>query len=155
MARARGIKIVAKNRKARHDYHILETYEAGIALKGTEVKSIRSGAINLADSYAQIKNGELFLIGCHISPYEHGNRFNVDTLRERKLLMHRHEIDRLDGKLKEQGLTLVPLEIYFKNGKVKLGLGLAKGKRDYDKRQALAKRQAERDIDRSLKEFNR
>ncbi len=155
MARARGIKIVAKNRKARHDYHILETYEAGVALKGTEVKSIRLGAINLADSYAQIKNGELFLIGCHISPYEHGNRYNVDPLRERKLLMHRHEIDRLDGKLKQQGLTLVPLEIYFKNGKVKLGLGLAKGKRDYDKRQDLAKRQAERDIDRTLKEYNR
>jgi SsrA-binding protein len=151
MAKKRGIKSIASNRKARHQYHILESYEAGIVLKGTEVKSIRQGHVNLAESYAQIKNGELFLVGCHISPYEQGNRFNVDPLRDRKLLMHRREIDRLYGQVKQQGLTLVPLELYFKDGKVKVSVGLARGKKDYDKRRDLARKEADREIERSLK----
>lgn len=155
MAKKSGIKTIAKNRKAYHNYEILETYEAGIVLKGTEVKSVRQGAVNLNDSYAQIKSGELFLIGVHISPYEQGNRFNVDPTRTRKLLMHRREIDRLYGKVKQQGLTLVPLSFYFKDSKVKVELGLARGKRDYDKRQSLMEKQAKRDIDRQLKKQNR
>ncbi|NLW23931.1 MAG: SsrA-binding protein SmpB [Clostridia bacterium] len=146
------VKVITENRKARHDYHILETYEAGIELKGTEVKSLRSGKANLKDSYAQVENGELFLFNMHISPYEQGNRFNVDPVRKRKLLMHKKEIMRLLGKTKEKGLTLVPLKAYFTRGKVKIELALAKGKKLYDKREAQAEKSAQRDIDKALKQ---
>lgn len=146
------VKVITENRKARHDYHILETYEAGIELKGTEVKSLRSGKANLKDSYAQVESGELFLFNMHISPYEQGNRFNVDPVRKRKLLMHKKEIMRLLGKTKEKGLTLVPLKAYFTRGKVKIELALAKGKKLYDKREAQAEKSAQRDIDKALKQ---
>lgn len=135
---------IAENRKARHDYHIEETMEAGIALQGTEVKSLRLGRVNLRDSYARVENGEVFLYGMHISPYEQGNRFNHDPLRVRKLLLHKREIRRLIGKTREEGYTLVPTRLYFKNGKAKVELALAKGKKLYDKREAIAKRDAER-----------
>ncbi len=127
-----NIKIIAKNKKSRHDYFILSTYEAGIILQGTEVKSIRENRINFMDSYARVKDGELWLVGMHISPYEKANLFNHDPLRPRKLLMHSREIERLRRDTEEKGLTLVPLSIYLKNGLVKLGLGLAKGKHLYD-----------------------
>ena len=147
------IKIISENRKARHDYFIHETYEAGIALKGTEVKALRQGKSNLKDSYAQIdKQAELYLHNLHISPYEQGNQFNHDPLRVRKLLMHKGEINKLLGKIKEQGYTLVPLKLYFTNGKVKVELALAKGKKLYDKRQSLAEKEAGRQIERALKE---
>ena len=152
---AESIKIVSENRKARHDYHIHETYEAGIALTGTEVKSLRAGKANLKDSYARVDNGELMLHNMHISPYEQGNRFNHDPLRTRKLLMHRHEINRLVGKTKEKGYTLVPLKLYFTRGKAKLELGLASGKHTYDKRQDLAERDAKREMDREFRERQR
>ncbi len=135
---------IAENRKARHDYHIEETMEAGIALQGTEVKSLRLGRVNLRDSYARVENGEVFLYGMHISPYEQGNRFNHDPLRVRKLLLHKREIRRLIGKTRDEGYTLVPTRLYFKNGKAKVELALAKGKKLYDKREAIAKRDAER-----------
>jgi len=141
------------NRKARHDYHIEETIEAGIVLQGTEVKSLRLGRVNLRDSFAKISKGEVFLHGLHISPYEHGNRFNHDPLRIRKLLLHRREINRLIGRVQEQGYTLVPLRLYFKNGIAKVELALAKGKRLHDKRDALARKDAERRIERVLKEY--
>jgi len=144
-------KIVTTNRKARHDYHIVDTMEAGIVLKGTEVKSIRLGKVNLKDSYATIKNGELFLIGMHISPYDFGNIFNHDPERERKLLMHRREIRKLFGKVQIQGMTLVPLKLYFKKGKVKVQLALASGKKQFDRRHDIAKRDAEREMRRALK----
>jgi SsrA-binding protein len=147
-----GIKIATENRKARHDYHIHETYEAGIALTGTEVKSLRAGKANLKDSYARIDNAELMLHNMHISPYEQGNRFNHEPLRTRKLLMHRYEINKLIGKTKEKGYTLVPLKLYFTKGKVKVELGLASGKHTYDKRQDLAERDAKRDMERTLRE---
>lgn len=151
-----GIKIVSENRKARHDYHIHETYEAGIALTGTEVKSLRAGKANLKDSYAQIdKNVELLLYNLHISAYEQGNRFNHDPVRTRKLLMHRYEINKLIGKTKEKGYTLVPLKLYFTRGKVKVEIGLATGKKNYDKRQDIAERDAKREMDRAFKERNR
>ncbi|NLM38663.1 MAG: SsrA-binding protein SmpB [Firmicutes bacterium] len=137
-------KHIADNRKARHDYHIEETIEAGIALQGTEVKSLRLGRVNLRDSYARVQNGEVFLHGVHISPYEQGNRFNHDPLRVRKLLLHKREIRRLAAKVKEEGFTLVPIKLYFKNGKCKVELALAKGKKLYDKRDSIAKREAER-----------
>lgn len=147
------IKVVAQNRKARHDYFIEQTLEAGIVLSGTEVKSIRQGKVNLKDSYAYIdKNGEVILSGMHISPYEQGNIFNKDPLRDRKLLLHRHEINRLIGYTQQKGLTLVPVQLYFKKGKVKLELGVARGKKLYDKRQDMAERDAKREIDRRLKE---
>ncbi len=146
-------KTVAENRKARHDYFVEETYEAGIALTGTEVKSLRAGRVNLRDSYARVENGELTLFNVHISPYEQGNRFNHDPLRPRKLLMHKKEIVRLFSKIREQGLTLVPLKIYFNDkGKAKVELALAKGKKHYDKRQDIAERDAQRDIDRAVKD---
>ena len=141
-------KIIAQNRKARHDYEILETYEAGIALRGTEVKSLRDGRANLKDSYAAMRNGEVWLYGVHISPYSHGNINNHDPERDRKLLLHRREIRRLIGKTKETGLTLVPLQLYFDHGKVKVELALAKGKKQYDKRESIAKRDAEREMKR-------
>jgi SsrA-binding protein len=147
-----GIKIAAENRKARHDYHIHETYEAGLVLTGTEVKSLRAGKANLKDSYARIDNGELMLHNMHISPYDQGNRFNHEPLRTRKLLMHRSEINKLIGKTKEKGYTLVPLKLYFTRGKAKLELGLASGKHTYDKRDALAERDAKRDMERTLRE---
>jgi SsrA-binding protein len=147
-----GIKVVAQNRKARHDYFIEQTMEAGIVLSGTEVKSIRQGKVNLKDCYAMIVDGEVILSGMHISPYEQGNIFNKDPLRDRKLLLHKAEIQRLIGYTQQKGLTLVPLELYLKRGKVKLELGVAKGKKLYDKREDIAEREAKRDIDRKLKE---
>ena len=144
--------MLAKNRKARHIYNILETFESGIALQGTEVKSVRDARVNLKESYARVENGELFLYNMHISPYEQGNRFNHEPLRPRKLLMHRREINRLGGYVKEKGFTLVPLSLYLRRGKVKLELALARGKRDYDKRHDIAERDAKRDMDRALKE---
>ena len=149
------MKIIAENRKARHDYIIEESFETGIVLTGTEVKSMRGGRINLKDSYAQIENGEIFLHGMHISPYEHGNIFNVDPLRPRKLLMHKREIMRLFGKVKTDGLTLVPLKVYFERDKVKVELALVRGKKLYDKREAAAEKSANREMDRAIKENGR
>ena len=149
---AEKVKVVAKNSKAYHDYFIEEKYEAGIELAGTEVKSIRQGHVNLKDSFCLIKDGEMSVIGMHISPYEKGNIFNKDPLRQRRLLMHKREILKLYGTLKQEGLTLIPLSLYFKNGRVKVELGLCKGKKLYDKRDDLAKRDAKRTIDRALKE---
>ncbi|HOB41153.1 MAG: SsrA-binding protein SmpB [Limnochordia bacterium] len=145
------IKVVTENRKARHDYFIEETMEAGIVLQGTEVKSIRLGRVNLKDSYARVENGEVFLYGMHISPYEQGNRFNHDPLRPRKLLLHKREIRRLLGKTREEGYTLVPTRLYFNRGKCKVELALAKGKRKYDKRESYAKRDAERRARQALR----
>ena len=149
------MKIIAENRKARHDYIIEESFETGIVLTGTEVKSMRGGRINLKDSYAQIENGEIFLHGMHISPYEHVNIFNVDPLRPRKLLMHKREIMRLFGKVKTDGLTLVPLKVYFERDKVKVELALVRGKKLYDKREAAAEKSAKREMDRAIKENGR
>ncbi len=155
MAITRGIKIIADNRKAFHDYFIEEKLEAGIELSGTEVKSIRQGKINLKESYVSVKDGELWLIGCNISPFEQGNRFNKDPLRTRKLLMHKREITRLYGVIKQQGLTLVPTKCYFKDGRVKIEVGIAKGKKDYDKRDAIAERESKTRIARHIKESGR
>jgi SsrA-binding protein len=152
MQKTAGIKIAAENRKARHDYHIHETFEAGIALTGTEVKSLRAGKANLKDSYARIDNGELMLHNMHISPYEQGNRFNHEPLRTRKLLMHRYEINKLLGQTKEKGYTLTPLKLYFTKGKVKVELALTTGKKNYDKRQDLAEKDAKREIDRHMRD---
>ena len=152
----KSIKIVAENRKARHDYAIHETYETGIALVGTEVKALRAGKANLKDSYAAVtKSAEVYLYNMHISPYEQGNQFNHEPLRDRKLLMHKAEIKKLIGKTREKGFTLVPLKLYFSHGKVKVELALATGKKLYDKRQSLAERAAKRDIDRAMKTRNR
>ena len=147
------IKIIAENRKARHDYFIEDEYEAGIALKGTEVKSLRQGRANLKDSYAKVKNGELYVHQMHISPYPFAYYDNHDPLRIRKLLLHRYEIKRLYGKLNERGYALIPLRLYFREGKVKVLLGLAKGKRQYDKRETMRKRDQKRDMDRIKKEY--
>ena len=144
-------QIVAQNKKARHDYFVLETYEAGIELFGTEVKSIRKGRLNLKDSWCSIDDGEIFVKGMHISPYEQGNIFNRDPMRVRKLLMHRREINRLFGVTKQQGLTLIPLSVYFLKGRAKLEVGLCKGKKNYDKRDVAAKKDAQRDIERAFK----
>jgi len=146
MPREKGRKVVASNRKARHDYAILDTYEAGMALTGTEVKSLRAGRASLVDAFAQEKSGEIFLHGLHIPEYTQGTWTNHEPRRQRKLLLNRIEIDRLLGKLKESGLTLVPLSLYFSDGWAKVELGLARGKRSYDKRQDLAKRDADREI---------
>ncbi|AEE91213.1 tmRNA-binding protein [Tepidanaerobacter acetatoxydans Re1] len=144
------------NRKARHDYHILETFEAGIALTGTEVKSVREGKCNLKDSFARIENGEIYLYNMHISPYEKGNIFNKDPLRTRKLLMHKKQINRLFGQVKEKGLTLIPLRLYLnERGLVKVELALAKGKALYDKREDAKHRDAAREIEKAFKEFNK
>ena len=145
------MKIIAENRKARHDYTIEETFEAGIELKGTEVKSMRAGRVNFKDSFAIVENGELYIHGMHISPYEQGNIFNVDPLRPRKLLMHKKEIMRLLGKTREQGLTLVPLKAYFKKDKIKIELALAKGKKLYDKRQDISKKDMKREAEKEFK----
>jgi SsrA-binding protein len=147
----KGIKVAALNRKARHDYFIEDTYECGIVLVGTEVKSVRKGALNLKDSYAQVKNGELFLHGMHISPYEQGNIFNHDPFRTRKLLAHAREIRKLNTLSQADGYSLVPLSVYFKDGKVKVELAVARGKKLYDKRASIAERDADRDMDRNLK----
>ncbi len=151
MAGERG-KIVSINRKARHDYFIEEIYEAGIALVGTEVKSIRQGKINIKDGYAQVENGEVFLYNVHISPYEQGNIFNRDPLRARKLLLHKNEIRKLIGYVQQKGYALIPLSFYLKNGLVKVELGVGIGKKKYDKRQVLAKKDAERRIEREFRE---
>ena len=143
---------IAQNKKAYHEYFVLEKYEAGVVLYGTEVKSLRQGAVNLKDSYCEIKDGELFALGVHISPYEKGNIFNREPLRPKKLLMHKREIIRLFSKVKEDGLTLVPLALYLSGSKVKVEVGLCKGKKLYDKRESDAKRQASRDIDRAMKD---
>ena len=146
-----SIKIVTQNRKARHEYHILETWEAGIVLLGTEVKSLREGHINLKDSHARISHGEIFLHNCHINPYERGGYANHDPVRVRKLLLHKREIRKLTGKVQEKGLTLIPLKVYFKDGKAKVEIALCQGKKHYDKRADIASRDAKRDMDRSLK----
>ena len=148
-------KIIAQNKKAYHDYFVDEKYEAGIALFGTEVKSIRAGAVNLKDSYCSIKNGELFVVGMHISPYEKGNIFNREPRRERKLLMHKREILKLGGYVEQKGLTLVPLSLYFSGKNVKVELGLCRGKKLYDKRDSLAEKQANREMDRKMKDSSR
>jgi SsrA-binding protein len=145
-------KTLAENRKARHDYFIEEAMEAGIALVGTEVKSLRQGKANLKDSYAEVINGEIYVKNLHISPYEQGNIFNVDPLRVRKLLIHKEQIMRLAGFIAQKGYTLVPLSLYLKNGMVKVNLGVAKGKKDYDKRDAMLEKAAKRDIDRQMKD---
>ena len=150
-----SIKIVAKNSKAFHDYFIEDKYECGIELAGTEVKSIRQGNVNLKDSFCIIKDGEISVLGMHISPYEKGNIFNKDPRRTRRLLMHKREIMRLFGKIKQDGYSLVPLSIYFKGPRVKLEVGLARGKKLYDKRDSAAKRDAKREIDRAMKSRNR
>ena len=150
-----SIKIVAENRRARHEYHIHETFEAGIVLTGTEIKSLRGGRANLTDSYAKVENGELFLISAHISPYEQGNRFNHEPRRNRKLLMHKSEILRLLGKTREKGYTLVPLKLYLSHGLAKVELALASGKDLYDKRQSAAEHDAKREVDRVMRDRQR
>lgn len=143
---------VIQNRKAYHDYFVLEEYEAGIELFGTEVKSVRQGKVNLKDAWCNIVNGEIFANGMHISPYEHGNIFNRDPMRVKKLLMHKKEINRLYGTVKQDGLSLIPLSVYFSKGKAKMKIGLCKGKKLYDKREVAAKKEAARNIERSMKE---
>ncbi|WP_141432622.1 SsrA-binding protein SmpB [Bacillus sp. 03113] len=145
-------KVIAQNKKANHDYFIEETYEAGIVLQGTEIKSIRGGRVNLKDSYARIQNGEVFLYSMHVSPYEQGNRYNHDPLRTRKLLLHKKQIAKLIGDTKEVGYSLVPLKLYLKNGYAKVLVGLARGKKKYDKREDLKKKEAKRDIERAFRE---
>ena len=149
---AENVKVIAQNRKARHDYFIEEVYETGIALKGTEVKSIRGGKINLKDGYARVENSEVFLYNVHISPYEQGNIFNTDPLRVRKLLLHKREIRKLIGYVQQKGYSLIPLRVYLKNGLVKVELAVARGKAKYDKRQDIAKRDADRKIQKELRE---
>ena len=148
-------KVVAQNKKAYHDYFVDEKYEAGISLFGTEVKSIRQGSVNLKDSYCSIKNGELFVIGMHVSPYEKGNIFNREPLRDRKLLMHKREIMKLHGLVAQKGFSLIPLSLYFSGKNVKLELGLCRGKKLYDKRDSLAEKQADREMDRRMKDSSR
>lgn len=147
----RSKKMISNNKKAFHDYFIEEKMEAGIELFGTEVKSVRAGSVNLKDSYVSLKTGEAILIGMHISPYEQGNIFNKDPLRERRLLLHKKEIMRLIGKTKEKGYSLIPLSVYFSGSKVKIELGLARGKKDYDKRESIAERDAKRNMERAVK----
>ena len=154
MPKAKGVKQIASNRKAFHDYFVLERYEAGIELFGTEVKSIRAGAVNLKDSFCTIKNGELFARGLHVSPYEHGNIFNRDPMRPKRLLMHKREILKLNARVMQDGVALIPLSLYFKDSRVKVELGLCKGKKLYDKRSSEAEKQSKRDIDRMMKERN-
>ncbi len=148
-------RVIAENRKARHDYFVEEMYEAGIELFGTEVKSVRAGTVNLKDSYCEIDGGEMFALGVHISPYEHGNIFNRDPLRPKRLLMHKREIMKLTGLISRDGYTLVPLSIYFKGSRAKMSIGLCKGKKLYDKRESAAKRDADRTIEKHMKEYNR
>ena len=152
MAHQQGIKTIAQNRKAWHDYFIEEKYECGIALFGTEVKSIRQGKVNLKESWAQIRKGEVWVEGMHISPYEQGNIYNRDPLRAKKLLLHRSEIRKLDSLVMRQGFTLIPLEMYLKDGKVKVQLGLCKGKQLHDKRESMARKDSDREIQRALRQ---
>ena len=154
MPKQQGVKKIADNRKAFHDYFVLERYEAGIELAGTEVKSIRAGQVNLKDSFCTVKDGELFVRGMHVSPYEHCNIFNKDPVRPRRLLMHKREILKLNARVMQDGVALIPLSLYFKDSRVKVELGLCKGKKLYDKRESDAKREAERDMDRARKERN-
>ena len=149
--RKTGDRTVATNRRARHQYEILETVEAGLVLRGTEVKSLRAGQVNFKDSYATMRNAEAWLLGCHISPYSHGTDQNHDPERDRKLLLRRREISRLTGKIAERGLTLVPLRLYFKNGRAKVELGLARGKKLHDKRSAIREREVRREMDRAAR----
>ena len=151
MARERGEKTVAVNRKARHEYFVEETYECGLELHGTEVKSMRQGRVNLKESFCAVKNGEMWAIGMHISPYEQGNIFNVNPLRDKKLLMHKSEIRKLGALVQRQGYTLIPLRVYLRDGRVKLEMGLCKGKQLHDKRDDAARRAAKRDVERALK----
>lgn len=150
-----GTRIIAQNKKAYHEYFVDEKYEAGISLFGTEVKSIRAGAVNLKDSYCSFKNGELYVLGMHVSPYEKGNIFNREPLRERKLLMHRRELNKLFGLVAQKGFTLVPLSLYFSGKNVKVEIGLCRGKKLYDKRDTAAKNEANREMDRRIKEQSR
>lgn len=150
-----GIKVISENRKAFHDYFIEDRMEAGIILTGTEIKSIRNGRVNLKDSYARLDDGEIWVHQMHISPYEQGNRFNHDPLRPRKLLLHRAEINKLVGKIQQQGLTLIPIKIYLKKGMAKVELAVGQGKKNYDKRQALAEKEGKRDIERALRDRNK
>ena len=150
-----GIKVIAQNKKARHDYFIEETYEAGMALTGTEVKSIRLGKVNLKDCYADVKQGEVYVHNMHISPYEKGNIFNRDPLRDRKLLLNRREINKLIGYVQQKGYSLVPLQIYLSHGLVKMQLAVAKGKKLYDKRDDMARRDAKRDVERAFREHQK
>ncbi len=151
MAKTNG-KLIANNKKAYHDYFILDTYEAGIALHGTEVKSLRMGKCSIKESFTRVENGEMFIYGMHISPYEKGNIFNKDPLRVRKLLLHKAEINKMLGKTKEKGMSIVPLKVYFKGSLVKVEIGLAKGKKLYDKRQDIAKKDQKREAERDFKE---
>ncbi|MBN1572007.1 MAG: SsrA-binding protein SmpB [Deltaproteobacteria bacterium] len=152
---ADGVKVIAKNKKARFEYFIEDTFEAGLVLVGTEVKSLREGRANLKDSYGQVKNGEVFLVGAHITPYPYGTHKNHDPMRERKLLLHKREIKRLYGKSRERGYTLVPLTIYFKNGRAKVEIGLGKGKAKYDKRESIKRKDEKRDMERAMKDRGR
>ena len=151
----KGVKIVVQNRKARHDYFVLESWECGLELKGTEVKSIRLGQCNLKDSYASVKDGEMFVYNMHISPYEKGSYYNTDPLRPKRLLLHKSEIRKLCGLVQRQGYTLIPLSVYLKDGRMKMSLGLCVGKHLHDKRDAMAQRDVQRDIHRALREQNR
>lgn len=155
LARVKNSNSLAENRKARHDYFVEETIEAGIELVGTEVKSIRGGKCNLKECYADVRNSEVFILNMHISPYEQGNIFNVDPLRARKLLLHKEQIARLAGLVSRDGYTLVPLSLYLKNGRVKVALGICKGKKNYDKRDSMLEKAAKRDIERQMKINNR
>lgn len=155
MARKKNSNSVAENRKARHDYFIEETIEAGLVLVGTEVKSIRNGRANLKECYAEIRDGEIFIRGMHVSPYEQGNIFNVDPLRDRKLLLHKEQIGRLAGVVSREGLTLIPLSLYLKEGKVKVALGICKGKKNYDKRDSMLEKAHKRDVEREMKNRNK
>ena len=154
MAKQKGTKEICANRKAFHEYFVLERFEAGIELAGTEVKSIRAGTVNLKDSFCTVKNGELFVRGMHVSPYEHGNIFNKDPVRPRRLLMHKREIVKLQARVMQDGVALIPLSLYWKDGRVKVELGLCKGKKLHDKRDSEAEREVRRDIDRVMKERN-
>lgn len=156
MAHTAPVQTVARNRRARHEYDILEVFECGIALRGAEVKSLRAGLVQLHDAYARVDRGELWLLGAHVAPYEYANGFGrVEADRPRKLLLHRSQIDELQGRVAQQSLTLVPLSVYFKDGRAKLELALARGRRLYDKRRAIAERDASRDAERSMKEATR
>ena len=149
-----GLETVARNKKAYHDYFVLESFEAGIELFGTEVKSVRQGKVNLKDAWCSIEKGEIYVNGMHISPYEFGNIFNRDPMRKRRLLMHKREINRLYGQLEQQGLTLIPLSAYFNRGRLKIQVGLCKGKKNYDKRESIARKDAEREAARELRSRN-
>ena len=150
-----GIKVLAKNKRARHDYHVVDSLEAGVVLHGTEVKSVRLGKVQLVDSFVRIEDGEAYLVGAHISPYEQGNRFNVDPRRRRKLLVHKSEIRRLNRQVMEKGMTLVPLSVYLKRGIVKLEVGVCRGKRAFDKRETIRRRDAQRDMERQIRRRGR